>query len=54
MSLTQQQLDILAQGGTINFGLPADPGVTSAEWYFLSGLTFSKRRRETKTLRLRV
>jgi len=40
MTFTQAELDILAQGGTVNFGLPTDPGLTSADGIYFENVNF--------------
>ena len=40
MALTQEQLDILAQGGVVDFGLPVDPGLISDDGIFFDNVFF--------------
>ena len=40
MSLTKQEFDVLAAGGSVSFNLPADPGVTSQDGIFFQNLFF--------------
>ncbi|MCX7560413.1 DUF4214 domain-containing protein [Sulfitobacter sp. F26204] len=40
MALTTEQLDILAAGGEVDLGLPADPGVNSPEGIFFQDFYF--------------
>jgi len=38
--LNQAELDILAQGGDLDFGLPDDPGLTSSDGIFFENVSF--------------
>ncbi|MEM6938772.1 MAG: DUF4214 domain-containing protein [Pseudomonadota bacterium] len=40
MALTQEQIDILASGGDIDFGLPTNPGPSSADGIFFNNVSF--------------
>ncbi|MEL6752121.1 MAG: hypothetical protein AAFO70_08585, partial [Pseudomonadota bacterium] len=41
MSLTKSEFDILADGGSVDFGLPADPGAISPDGIFFTNIFFT-------------